>query len=810
MTELVNLNFKIVVPQAATNLITNPSFETNTTGWTVGGSNTIARSAIKQRRGAYGALCTYQDNAVLASYAVTLTDTPHIVGLDVYVPSTYDGTALTLTFTGFTSATVAAGTVNLTLKDKWQRVEATITPDSGDLSGTIVLTEAGSPTAAVFLYIDGAQLETGSEATTYFDGDSVGFVIDRNDFGWNGTRHGSTSYRTAKTRAGGSLLSISDYATLAGVYGLGMGSFKQSYTNIILGGATYEGHIRTPRAISLLLHYTGSMSDMWDDKNAIINAIRPDYTGDDQPLILRFQGTDSSGNIATEPIDIVCIPEMSHTDSPQTPALQEDILTFKVLESYLRGSYQEGVELDFADSLTNANCILMLNSSGRWEELSTGFAHVVMAIAQAANGDIYMGGAFTNAGGDADADYLCKWDGTALSAVVAGITGAVYALAFDSEGNLYIGGNFTNVGDANGDYVVKFDGTNFSSLGTGMNGTVNGLLFDSDGNLYACGGFTSAGGVANTSQIAKWNGTAWSALGSGANGTSHCITIDSVDNIYIGGEFTTVGGVTVNRVAKWNGTAWSALGSGANDTVYRLTVDKGSNLYCGGNFTTINGESIPYLAKWNGTAWSALGSGVNDYVRSLAVSLNGELFVGGSFKTAGGISLSEKIATYYNLSWEALSINFPGTPLVQFLYFDSDENLYVGFNTTGTATVAGEVAATNGGGSNCYPKVRVNGPGTLHKLTNNTTGAQITFNGLTLLTGEVFEIDFDPEILTVESSYRGDCQSYIAPGSDKAYFHLQKGDNSISFLMTGTDGDTEAAMYWTPTYWALDQTKYGA
>src|SRR5690349_17376892 len=44
--------WSVIIPQARTNLVTNPSIETNTTGYTaVGGS--IARSAAEQYHGAY-------------------------------------------------------------------------------------------------------------------------------------------------------------------------------------------------------------------------------------------------------------------------------------------------------------------------------------------------------------------------------------------------------------------------------------------------------------------------------------------------------------------------------------------------------------------------------------------------------------------------------------------------------------------------------------------------------------------------------------------------------------------------------------
>ena len=755
--ELVNLNFKIVVPQAATNLVTNPSFETNTTGYTAVGGATLTRTTTHQRRGAWALRITPVASTESGTYFSTVSVTSgvaYVFSVDVLGVSGQDYKLQLQNTTPTERAQLA-----FTGTGYWQRLEVSFTATADEDWRLYVVREAGE-TGTDYFYIDGLQFEVGSEATTYFDGDSIGFVIDQKDFGWNGARHGSTSYRTAKTRAGGSLLNMSDYCTLAGVMGLGMGTFSQHYTNIITGGAIYEGHTRKPRNFSLLLHYTGSMSEMWDDKNAILDAIRPDYTGINQPMVLRFQGTDASGNEATEPLDIVCIPQVSHTDPPQTPALQEDILSFTALDSILPGAYQKGVQLDFADSLANANRILMQDSDGIFAALSSG------------------------------------------------MNGNVYALATDANGNLYAGGEFTTAGGVTVNYVAKWNGSSWSALGSGMNGFVRALAADASGNLYAGGAFTTAGGV-TVNYVAKWNGSSWSALGSGMNGSGvYALAIDASGNLYAGGNFTTAGGVTVNYVAKWNGSSWSALGSGMNGSVYALAIDASGNLYAGGYFTTAGGVTVNYVAKWNGSSWSALGSGMNNFVYALAADASGNLYAGGAFTITGGPILTDRFAIWRDGVWQALSVDLPGSPTVFAILITENNQLIIGYNTTGTATAAGTITATNDGGANCYPKVRINGPGTLHKLSNNTTGAQVGFVGLTLLTGEILTINFEPGNISAESTYRGNCLSYIAPGSDLADFYLRKGTNSISFLMTGTDGDTSAAMIWTPTFGNIEGSRY--
>ena len=59
---------------------------------------------------------------------------------------------------------------------------------------------------------------------------------------------------------------------------------------------------------------------------------------------------------------------------------------------------------------------------------------------------LYVGGAFTDAGGDPSGDYLAQWSGGAWKkAASTPLTGAVNAIAF-RNGKLYVGGVFTNAG----------------------------------------------------------------------------------------------------------------------------------------------------------------------------------------------------------------------------------------------------------------------------------------------------------------------------------------------------------------------------
>jgi len=242
-----------------------------------------------------------------------------------------------------------------------------------------------------------------------------------------------------------------------------------------------------------------------------------------------------------------------------------------------------------------------------------------------------------------------------------GVSGIVRAVAADGQGNVYVGGLFTSAGGVSANYVARFNTqTNtWSSLGTGssngVNSTVNALAVVGN-EVYVGGAFTEAGGeIANC--VARFNTqtNTWSTLGTGSsNGVNSTVNALAVvgNEVYVGGSFTEAGGVSANRVARFNTqtNTWSTLGTGSsngvNSTVNALAV-VGNEVVVGGWFTEAGGEIANYVARFNTqtNTWSTLGTGSSNgvsggnfpYVSALAVVGN-EVVVGGFFTSAGGVS----------------------------------------------------------------------------------------------------------------------------------------------------------------------------
>ena len=80
---------------------------------------------------------------------------------------------------------------------------------------------------------------------------------------------------------------------------------------------------------------------------------------------------------------------------------------------------------------------------------------VINAVAVAGSA-VYVGGTFTDAGGDGDADRIARWAGSAWNSLGSGLNAIVYAVEVVGP-NVYVGGDFTEAGGwAAADYVARW------------------------------------------------------------------------------------------------------------------------------------------------------------------------------------------------------------------------------------------------------------------------------------------------------------------------------------------------------------------
>ena len=82
-----------------------------------------------------------------------------------------------------------------------------------------------------------------------------------------------------------------------------------------------------------------------------------------------------------------------------------------------------------------------------WEHLGTrpGALNDTVSAVAVSGSNVYVGGAFTDAGGNPNADRIARWDGSAWQALGDGVNGTVSAIAVSGT-DLYVGGWFTDAG----------------------------------------------------------------------------------------------------------------------------------------------------------------------------------------------------------------------------------------------------------------------------------------------------------------------------------------------------------------------------
>ncbi|MFN3596803.1 MAG: T9SS type A sorting domain-containing protein [Rubricoccaceae bacterium] len=293
-----------------------------------------------------------------------------------------------------------------------------------------------------------------------------------------------------------------------------------------------------------------------------------------------------------------------------------------------------------------------------WEALGSGLAYenrtaIAYALTFGPDGALYVGGQFQTAGG-VPANAVARWDGAAWAGLGDGLTGATFpsvplvrGLAFNSDGDLFVGGAFTTAGGQPALNAARWDGEAWHPLGSGVNQSPLAVLAGPGGDVVFAGRFTQAGGI-SAPGVARWDGKAWNAYGSGLTlpfltGGAFAAAFDGEGRLYVGGAITGAGGQSVANVARWDGNAWSAVGAGlSGGSVLALRYEPTRNLiYAGGRFTNSGGAALPRVAAWDGSSWQALGAGVAGGSSPVVYGFSmpapdGSLFASGAFEVAGG------------------------------------------------------------------------------------------------------------------------------------------------------------------------------
>lgn len=159
-------NWNVVEAEATTNLVTNPSFETATTGWNLtnagAGDLGVARSSAESRFGAYSAKLT---STIIDNSQFWITFDV-VNGVD-YTGSVWLKASSALVVWLRLQKNAAPGTVYDTelcsVTTSWQRFELTITAPASEVARINFMPQ----TAGIDIYVDAVQAEAKSYVTTY-------------------------------------------------------------------------------------------------------------------------------------------------------------------------------------------------------------------------------------------------------------------------------------------------------------------------------------------------------------------------------------------------------------------------------------------------------------------------------------------------------------------------------------------------------------------------------------------------------------------------------------------------------------------
>ena len=809
------------------NLITNPSFETDMTGWTAS-FGAIARDGGDANCGAFSAL---QDDYE-QSYT-TIAPTGSVVYVSAYIKMVQNTNDQALNLSIRTAGGTVIESYTVTAADQdgnWNLISVTSTTGA---PARVYIGASGADAAGVVeVYWDciSATEMASTVEYTHIDGDQPGCE-------WNGAAHASTSTLSGASRAGGIVYDLEDdyNVIIEAVLGTGTAARVTSRDGYAgQPGGALNNSVRAPRTFTYVgMFKSTTHAGLLDDRKALWDVINPEAypkTADGwQPATLQY-----TGGTTTKQINAHYETGLEGDQSARQPFNERVALRFLAPDPNWYEVGDSAVVLDTNDTATLRYVAGRLKSTGQWDDLgltaNPTAGGVVYAICVARNRDVYIGGDFTGMNGVANRDYVAKYtpstDTWSTVGGAAAINDTVFTIIEGPTGLLYFGGQFTAAGaDADADYFAVYDPSadTFAAVGIPDAGAaaiteVRAIAIDSAGSIYVGGNFTNWADVAAADYFAKWTGAAWAAVGAGGTDPVYAIAIDVDDNIFIGGWFLNwAADANADNWAWWNGTAWAAVDDIAlNDKVWSMAFDEVGNLYVGGEFTDADSiAEADYIFKWTGTSIEALDTGTNDVVRRLSIANDGLLWVGGSFTTAGSLTAIDRVAVWNGSVWLQIDLNLSGAALVYGMAFGNNSpvvsenyDTYIGFTTTGAGYFSGDTTVTNSGSAAAYPQIVFSRSGgtsaRIISVRNWQTGAELSFD-YSLLAGETLTVNAHPDAQTVVSSFFGSRPYALLAGSDFGDFMLLPGDNQITAFVDVAGAPTVVGyLLWKDGYDGVD------
>jgi hypothetical protein len=314
------------------------------------------------------------------------------------------------------------------------------------------------------------------------------------------------------------------------------------------------------------------------------------------------------------------------------------------------GALYVGGEFALVDGLPRGN-LLRLRPDGSLDPLwAPSTDGDILALALDGLGRVYVAGQFSQVDG---------WPLRGIARVAANGLGApdvawdadadfyVRALAIAADGEILVGGSFTEIGGASRQHIARLSANNAAAdpaWNTGAEDWVNALAVAADGSVFAGGWFTEIGGQPRegVAKLAAADGRADPAWNPGLDGSADTFAF-SPDGawVYAGGNYSMAAGVArpagLARFSRTSGaidTAWVPALTGGSATA--LAVDAAGDVYAAGSLTSASSQQFIYrLAQADGAlspGWAFAAGGIP----STFLLHGGTAWVGGSFDSVLG------------------------------------------------------------------------------------------------------------------------------------------------------------------------------
>ncbi len=242
----------------------------------------------------------------------------------------------------------------------------------------------------------------------------------------------------------------------------------------------------------------------------------------------------------------------------------------------------------------------------------------------------------------------------------SGVNGVVNAIV-SYNSNIYVGGTFSLAGGNAVNDVAKWDGTNWQAVGC-LSGTVKDLMVY-NGSLYASGLFDICNSATNVN-FAKWDGTNWTAI-TGLNGVVNTMEVKN-NNLYLGGNFSY--NAAPANVIRWNNTTGFQLVTPY--TIYHEVTDIGvynDTIYACCKQTIAGNYNLFY--KFNGNTWTVLAA-FNSYLSYGPPSVNTMCVLADTFLIGGDFYYQPLVMGSYIA--HSLSVYIPTLTFLSDNYFLTD------------------------------------------------------------------------------------------------------------------------------------------